>query len=536
MEMKFSNDARNSILNGVEKLTKAVASTLGPAGRNVIVQKNGKAHITKDGATVAEFIKLDDVYENVGADIVREVALKTAEVAGDGTTTSTILANEILRAGIEKADEGVNVRHLKHGIDIGVKEAIRHIKLSARQVEDADDLCDIATISANGDTEVASLVTEAVVAVGKDGIITVEATKGTEDSIDIVTGLEFNRGYMSPYFMTNQMEEVSELENPLILLSEERIGKIETILPTLETAKQSGRPLLIIASDIDNNALATLILNHIRGNMRICVVKTPGFGDKRAEYLQDIALITGATAISKTQGTSFEKVTFEMLGSADKIVVGREKSLIIGGRGDKEKINEVAVSIKTAIENAPTDDAKELLRTRLARLGASVAVIRLGAKTELELMEKKDRVDDAVAATRAVEESGFVIGGGQCLFDISQTMRAAERPCMNKEENLGYNIILDAIQKPFRQILENANVDVCSVIREIAKKETPFHGFDVITTTMVDMDEQGVIDPAKVVFTALQNATSVAGLLLTTECIVPPEEKKEASSMPMEMM
>jgi chaperonin GroEL len=530
-EIHFSDDARNKLYEGVRKLADAVKVTMGPRGRNVLLQKSfGSPAITKDGVSVAREIELADNLENMGAQLVKEVASKTNDEAGDGTTTATVLAHSIFKEGLRNVTAGANPIELKRGMDKACDAILEEVKKISKVVDTKDQIAQVATISANSDKAIGDMISEAMEKVGKDGVITVEEAKGINDELEVVEGMQFDRGYLSPYFVTNVEKMTAELENPYILLSDKKISNLKEILPILEAVNQSGRPLLIIAEDIEGEALSTLVVNRLRGSLNISAVKAPGFGDRRKAMLEDIAVLTGGTVISEELGMTLEKATIEDLGTAARVVIDKDNTTIVDGNGDKEAVKARVATIKNEIANTTSDYDKEKAQERLAKLSGGVAVIKVGAATETEMKEKKDRVDDALSATRAAVEEGIVVGGGVALI------KAASKINLNLEgdEAIGADIILRAVSAPMKQIASNAGFDAGVVVNEVEKSDNQNIGFDAATGEYVDMFEAGIVDPAKVERVAMQNAVSVASLLLTTEATVSDikEDKSAAPAMP----
>ena len=529
-EIKFNIKAREELKNGVDALADAVKVTLGPKGRNVIIEKKyGAPHITKDGVTVAREIELEDPFQNMGAQLVKEVASKTGDQAGDGTTTATVLAQAIVNVGLKNVAAGANPMDLKRGIDKAVSAVIEGIKAQSQEV--GDDLAkieNVARVSANNDEEIGALIAEAMKRVKKEGVITVEEAKGTETTVEVVEGMQFDRGYISPYFITNGEKMECEMDSPYILLYEKKISNLKDILPVLESVAQSGRPLLIIAEDVDNEALATLVVNRIRGSLKICAVKAPGFGDRRKEMLEDIAVLTGGTVISEMKGMQLTQASINDLGSAEKVTVNKDNTTIVNGAGSKEAIAQRVAQIKSQIETTTSSYDKEKLHERLAKLAGGVAVLYIGAPSEVEMKEKKDRVDDALSATRAAIAEGIVPGGGvayiRCLPKLDELKGD------NDDENTGIAIIRRAIEEPLRQIVENAGVEGAVIVQKV-KEGKGDYGYNARTDTFENFFESGVIDPAKVTRVALENAASIAGMFLTTECVI--ADKKEENPAPM---
>ena len=530
-EIHFSDSARNELFEGVKKLADAVKVTMGPRGRNVLIQKSfGAPSITKDGVSVAREIELKDTVENMGAQLVKEVASKTADEAGDGTTTATVLAYSIFKEGLRNITAGANPIEVKRGMDKAAGAIIEELKKIAKEVKDKKEIAQVATISANSDETIGNLIAEAMEKVGKDGVITVEEAKGIIDELEVVEGMQFDRGYLSPYFITDAEKMEAVLENPYILLTDKKITNLKDILPVLEGIQQSGRPLLIIAEDVEGEALATLVVNKLRGILNIAAVKAPGFGDRRKAMLQDIAALTGGTVISEEVGRTLESASVADLGQAGRVVIDKDNTTIVDGKGDKAAVEARIKEIKIQIENTTSDYDREKLQERLAKLSGGVAVIKVGAATETEMKEKKDRVDDALSATKAAVEEGIVIGGGAALI------RAASKVELKLEgdEAIGAAIILRAVNAPLKQIAENAGFDAGVVANNVACADNENIGFNAATGEYVDMLEAGIIDPVKVERVALQNATSVASLLLTTEATVSEikEDKPAAPAMP----
>ncbi|MGY6645537.1 MAG: chaperonin GroEL [Salinarimonas sp.] len=531
-EVKFSTEARDKMLRGVEILAEAVRVTLGPKGRNVVIEKSfGAPRITKDGVTVAKEIELSDKFENMGAQMVREVASKTNDAAGDGTTTATVLAHAIVKEGAKSVAAGMNPMDLKRGIDMAVKAAIQDIRNRARPVNSSGEVAQVGTISANGDKLVGQMIADAMQKVGNEGVITVEEAKTAETEVDIVEGMQFDRGYLSPYFVTNSEKMVAELEDPYILIHEKKLTSLQPMLPILESVVQSGKPLLIVAEDIEGEALATLVVNKLRGGLKIAAVKAPGFGDRRKAMLEDIAILTGGTAVSEDLGIKLENVTLDMLGRAKNVRIEKENTTIVDGAGSKDDIEARVAQIKAQIEETTSDYDREKLQERLAKLAGGVAVIRVGGSSEIEVKEKKDRIDDALNATRAAVEEGIVPGGGTALLRAKGAVDKLTDD--NHDIMAGIKIVSKALEAPLRQIVANAGVEGSIVIGKINENSSATFGFDAQTETFVDMLEAGIVDPAKVVRTALQDAASVASLLVTTEAMVAELPKKDsAPAMP----
>jgi chaperonin GroEL len=522
----YGDEARAKLKAGVDKLANAVKVTLGPRGREVILEKKwGSPVVTKDGVSVAKEIELTDPYENMAAQLVKEVASKTADVAGDGTTTATVLTQAIYEEGLKAIASGANPVYVKRGIDEAVKIIVEELKKISKPVTGRKEIEQVATISANNDPEIGKIIADAMEKVGKDGVITVEESKSAETVLEVTEGMQFDRGYLSPYFVTNPEKMEAVLENPYILIYEKKINNIRELLPVLEKVVQTNRPLLIIAEDVEGEALATLVVNHIKGVLRVCAVKAPGFGERRKAMLQDIAILTGGTAITEDLGIKLESVDLDMLGKADKVVVDKDNTTIIGGKGNPEDIKARIEQIKKQIETTTSEYDKEKLQERLAKLAGGVAIIKVGAATEAELKEKKDRVDDAVHATKAAVEEGIVPGGGIALF------RASRALCNIKEENTdkawGIKIVKNACKVPLKQIAYNAGFEGSVIIEKIKDVDNVNYGFNAATGEYVDMVEAGIIDPTKVVRTALQNAASIAGTMLTAECLVAEIKEKE---------
>ena len=529
-EIKFNIKAREELKNGVDALADAVKVTLGPKGRNVIIEKKfGAPHITKDGVTVAREIELEDPFQNMGAQLVKEVASKTGDQAGDGTTTATVLAQAIVNVGLKNVAAGANPMDLKRGIDKAVSKVVEQIKAQSQEVDnDMAKIENVARISANNDEEIGRLIAEAMEKVKTEGVITVEEAKGTETSVDVVEGMQFDRGYISPYFVTNSEKMECEMDNPYILLYDKKISNLKDMLPILEAAAQSGRALLIIAEDVDNEALATLVVNRLRGSLKICAVKAPGFGDRRKEMLEDIAILTGGTVISEVKGMQLAQATINDLGTAEKVTVNKDNTVIVNGAGSKEAIANRVAQIKSQIETTTSNYDKEKLQERLAKLAGGVAVLYIGAPSEVEMKEKKDRVDDALSATRAAIAEGIVPGGGvayiRCLPALDELKGS------NDDENTGIQIIRRAIEEPLRQIVDNAGVEGAVILQKVKEGSGDF-GYNARTDTFENFFATGVIDPAKVTRVALENAASIAGMFLTTECVI-ADKKEDTPAMP----
>ncbi|RWM67002.1 MULTISPECIES: chaperonin GroEL [Mesorhizobium] len=531
-EVKFHTEAREKMLRGVDILANAVKVTLGPKGRNVVFDKSfGAPRITKDGVTVAKEIELEDKFENMGAQMVREVASKTSDTAGDGTTTATILAQAIVREGAKAVAAGMNPMDLKRGIDKAVDAIVADLKSNARKVTRNDEIAQVGAISANGDAEIGRFLAEAMEKVGNEGVITVEEAKTAETELEVVEGMQFDRGYLSPYFITNQDKMRVELEEPYVLIHEKKLSNLQAMLPVLEAAVQSGKPLLIIAEDVEGEALATLVVNKLRGGLKVAAVKAPGFGDRRKAMLEDIAILTGGTAISEDLGIKLENVTLEMLGRAKKVLIEKENTTIVDGAGRKDEIQARINQIKAQIEDTTSDYDREKLQERLAKLAGGVAVIRVGGSTEIEVKERKDRVDDAMHATRAAVEEGILPGGGVALLRAAKALDnvAVDNP----DQKTGVDIVRRAIEAPVRQIAENAGAEGSIIVGKLRETTDFGYGWNAQTDEFGDLYGQGVIDPAKVVRTALQGAASVAGLLVTTEAMVAEKPKKEAAAPAM---
>ena len=529
-EIKFSIDARDSLKIGVDKLANAVKVTLGPKGRNVIIGKKfGAPHVTKDGVTVAKEIELKDPIENMGAQMVKEVASKTADDAGDGTTTATILAQAIVTAGLKNVAAGANPMDLKRGIDKAVIAVVAELKKISKEVgTDNEKIRQVATISANNDETIGNLIALAMEKVKTEGVITVDEAKGTETTVDVVEGMQFDRGYLSPYFVTDVEKMVAELENPYILIHDKKISNLNELLPILEPAAQSGRGIVIIAEDVDGTALTALVVNRLKGGLKVAAVKAPGFGDRRKAMLEDIAILTGGTVISEEQGFKLENATLEMLGTAEKMTIDKDNTTIVGGAGDKKAISGRVSQIKAQIETTTSDYDKEKLQERLAKLAGGVAVLYVGAATEVEMKEKKDRVDDALAATRAAVEEGIVPGGGVALIRAESALNGFKG--INEDENTGIAIVRRALEEPLRQIIINAGGEGAVVVQKIREGKGDF-GYNARTEEYTNMYAAGVIDPTKVTRVALENAASIAALLLTTECVITDEQTDDAAGM-----
>ena len=529
-EIKFNIKAREELKNGVDALADAVKVTLGPKGRNVIIEKKfGAPHITKDGVTVAREIELEDPFQNMGAQLVKEVASKTGDQAGDGTTTATVLAQAIVNVGLKNVAAGANPMDLKRGIDKAVSKVVEGIKAQSVEVDDDIKMIqDVARVSANNDEEIGRLIAEAMKKVKKEGVITVEEAKGTETSVDVVEGMQFDRGYISPYFVTNSDKMECEMENPYILLYDKKISNLKDMLPVLEAVAQSGRPMLIIAEDVDNEALATLVVNRLRGSLKICAVKAPGFGDRRKEMLEDIAILTNGTVISEVKGMQLSQATVQDLGTAEKVTVNKDNTTIVNGGGNSEAIAARVNQIKAQIETTTSNYDKEKLQERLAKLAGGVAVLYIGAPSEVEMKEKKDRVDDALSATRAAIAEGIVPGGGVAYIRCLPALDELKGD--NDDENTGIAIIRRAIEEPMRQIVANAGVEGAVILQKVREGQGDY-GYNARTDTFENFFETGVIDPAKVTRVALENAASIAGMFLTTECVI-ADKKEDTPAMP----
>ncbi len=528
-EIYFDVEAREKLKRGVDALANAVKVTLGPKGRNVIIGKKfGAPQMTKDGVTVAKEIELKDPIENMGAQMVKEVASKTADIAGDGTTTATVLAQAIINAGLKNVAAGANPMDLKRGIDKAVTEVVKHLKSISKEVgSDNSKIKQIASISANNDDTIGSLIAQAMKVVGNDGVITVEEAKGTETEVKTVEGMQFDRGYLSPYFVTNAEKMITELENPYVLIYDKKISNMKELLPVLEPAVQSGKPLLIIAEDIDGEALATLVVNRIRGSLKVAAVKAPGFGDRRKAMLEDIAILTGGQVISEERGLTLENTTLDMLGQVGKVEIDKDNTTIINGGGRKEDIKARVGQIRAQIESTTSDYDKEKLQERLAKLAGGVAVLYVGAATEVEMKEKKDRVDDALAATRAAVEEGIVPGGGVALIRTIESLDKLKG--LNEDENTGIAIVKRAVEEPLRQIIQNAGEEGAIIVQKVKDGKNDF-GFNARTEVFENLYKAGVIDPTKVTRIAIENAASIASMLLTTECVI-ADEIEDSSAM-----
>ncbi|WHF51059.1 chaperonin GroEL [Chryseobacterium gotjawalense] len=530
-EIKFDIESRDALKRGVDALANAVKVTLGPKGRNVVIEKSfGAPHVTKDGVSVAKEIELEDRVENMGAQMVKEVASRTSDIAGDGTTTATVLAQAIVREGLKNVAAGANPMDLKRGIDKAVSEVVKNLQSQSQKVGDSSEkIKQVASISANNDDTIGTLIAEAFGKVGKEGVITVEEAKGTDTTVDVVEGMQFDRGYQSPYFVTNPEKMVAELENPYILLVEKKISSMKDLLPVLEPVAQAGKSLLIICEEVEGEALATLVVNKLRGSLKIAAVKAPGFGDRRKAMLEDIAILTGGTVISEERGFTMENATLEMLGTAEKVVIDKDNTTLVNGGGDEAQIKGRVSQIKAQMETTTSDYDKEKLQERLAKLAGGVAVLYVGAASEVEMKEKKDRVDDALHATRAAVEEGIVPGGGVALVRSIPALDTLKGD--NQDQDTGIKIVKRAIEEPLRQIVANAGGEGSVIVAKVAEGSGDF-GFNAKNDEFVNMYEAGIIDPTKVVRVALENAASVAGMLLTTECVI-TEIKSAEPAMPM---
>ncbi|MEO0398415.1 MAG: chaperonin GroEL [Pseudomonadota bacterium] len=530
-EVKFDAEAREKMLRGVDILANAVKVTLGPKGRNVVIDKSfGAPRTTKDGVTVAKEIELEDKFENMGAQMVREVASKTNDVAGDGTTTATVLAQAIVKEGAKSVAAGMNPMDLKRGVDLAVGKVIADIQSRSTKIAASSEIAQVGTISANGEKEIGEMIAQAMEKVGNEGVITVEEAKSLETELDVVEGMQFDRGYLSPYFITNADKMIAELEDPYILLHEKKLSNLQSMLPLLEAVVQSGRPLLIIAEDVEGEALATLVVNKLRGGLKIAAVKAPGFGDRRKAMLEDIAVLTGGQVISEDLGIKLENVTLDQLGTSKKVAINKDDTTIVDGAGSKDDIDARTSQIRKQIEDTTSDYDREKLQERLAKLAGGVAVIKVGGATEVEVKERKDRVDDALNATRAAVEEGIVPGGGSALLYASKALEGLSGE--NADQDAGVQIVRKALQAPIRQIVENAGGEGSIVVGKLLEQSDAKFGFNAQTEEYVDLISTGIIDPAKVVRTALQDAASVAGLLITTEAMVAEAPKKDAGGAP----
>ena len=531
-DIKFDIDAREGLKRGVDALANAVKVTLGPRGRNVIISKSfGSPQVTKDGVTVAKEIELEDALENMGAQMVKEVASKTNDLAGDGTTTATVLAQAIVKEGLKNVASGANPMDLKRGIDKAVAKIVEHLAKQAKEVgSSSEKIKQVASISANNDDTIGELIAQAFEKVGKEGVITVEEAKGTDTYVDVVEGMQFDRGYLSPYFVTDSEKMVAELDHPYILLYDKKISTMKDLLPVLEPVAQSGKPLLIIAEDIDGEALATLVVNKLRGTLRIAAVKAPGFGDRRKAMLEDIAILTGGTVIAEERGFTLENATIDMLGTAERVSIDKDNTTIVNGAGKSDDIKARVAQIKAQIENTSSDYDREKLQERLAKLSGGVAVLYIGAASEVEMKEKKDRVDDALHATRAAVEEGIVAGGGIALIRTKNVLGKLKP--LNADEETGIKIILKALEAPLRTIVENAGVEGSVIVARVLEASRDAYGYNAKTGTYTDMFKAGIIDPKKVTRVALENAASVAGMILTTECALVDIKDDKAAAMP----
>ncbi len=527
-DVRFSTDARDKMLRGVDILANAVRVTLGPKGRNVVLDKSyGAPRVTKDGVTVAKEIELEDKFENMGAQMLREVASKTSDIAGDGTTTATVLAQAIVKEGVKLVAAGMNPMDLKRGIDLAVGEVVKDIARQAKKVSGSDEIAQVGTVAANGEKAIGDMIAKAMQKVGNEGVITVEEAKSFESELEVVEGMQFDRGYISPYFITNAEKMMADLESPYILIYEKKLSNMPALLPLLEAVVQAGKPLLVIAEDVEGEALATLVVNKLRGGLKVAAVKAPGFGDRRKAMLQDIAVLTGGELISEDLGIKLENVTVQMLGRAKRVTITKDDTTIIHGAGKKADIEARIAQIKAQIEDTTSDYDKEKLQERLAKLAGGVAVIKVGGSSEIEVKERKDRVDDALNATRAAVEEGIVPGGGVALLWASRSIKAKGD---NEDQEAGINIVRRALQAPIRQIAENAGVEGSIVVGKVTDQKSASFGYDAQTGEYGDLIKKGIIDPAKVVRVALQDASSVAGLLVTTEAMVAEMPKKESGA------
>ena len=525
--VKFSDDARGRMLSGVNVLADAVKATLGPKGRNVVLQKSyGAPRVTKDGVSVAKDIELKDKFANMGAQMLKEVASKTADVAGDGTTTATVLAQAIVREGHKAIATGINPMDLKRGIDAAVTNAVEHLHNLSRPCSDNKSIRQVATVSANWNDDIGEIIAKAMERVGRDGVITVEEGKSLHNELEVVEGMQFDRGYLSPYFVTNTEKMQVELDNPYLLLVDKKVTQIRELLPLLEAVAKAGRPLVIVAEDMEGEALATLVVNNMRGILKVAAVKAPGFGDRRKAMLQDLAILTKGTVISEDVGLSLEKVELEQLGSAKRVVIGKDNTTVVDGQGDKADIESRVAQLRQEIDKSTSDYDKEKLQERIAKLAGGVAVIKVGAATEVEMKEKKDLVDDALHATRAAVEEGIVPGGGIALIRAAQAVTKADLSVANEEQKLGVNIAVRAMEEPFRQIVTNAGLESSVVLSQVRQNEGTY-GFNAQSEQYGDMLDMGILDPTKVTRTALQNAASIAGLMLTTEAMVADAPSKQ---------
>ena len=532
-DVKFSADAREKMLKGIDTLANAVSVTLGPKGRNVVIDRSfGAPRVTKDGVTVAKEIELSDKFENMGAQLVREVASKQNDAAGDGTTTATVLAQSIVREGAKAVAAGMNPMDLKRGIDMAVAKAVEDLVARAKSVKTNEEIAQVGTISANGEKEIGDFLAQAMEKVGNEGVITVEEAKSLETELEVVEGMQFDRGYLSPYFVTNSEKMVTELENPMILLHEKKLSNLQAMLPVLESVVQSSRPLLIVAEDVEGEALATLVVNKLRGGLKVAAVKAPGFGDRRKAMLEDMAILTGGTVISEDVGISLENVTMDMLGTAKKVRITKDDTTIVDGAGASDQIEARCNQIRAQIEDTSSDYDREKLQERLAKLAGGIAVIRVGGATEVEVKERKDRVDDAYHATRSAVQEGIVAGGGVALLYATRALEGLSGA--NEDQNTGIAIVRRALQAPVRKIVENAGHEGSVIVGKLFDQKDTDYGFDAQSGEFTNMVKAGIIDPVKVVRTAIQDAASVAGLLITTEAMVTeiPEDKAAAPAMP----
>jgi chaperonin GroEL len=530
-DVKFSTDARERMLRGVDILANAVKVTLGPKGRNVVLDKSyGAPRVTKDGVTVAKDIELKDKFENMGAQMVREVASRTSDIAGDGTTTATVLAQAIVREGVKSVAAGMNPMDLKRGIDLAVQTVVEDLKKRSRKISSNAEIAQVGTISANGDVEIGGMLAEAMQRVGNEGVITIEEAKSFDTELEVVEGMQFDRGYLSPYFITDAEKMQAVLDDPYVLIHEKKLSGLQTMLPLLEAVVQSGKPLLIIAEDVEGEALATLVVNRLRGGLKVAAVKAPGFGDRRKAMLQDIAVLTGGTAISEDVGIKLENVTLDMLGRAKRVIITKDETTVVSGSGKKADIQARCSQLKAQIEETTSDYDREKLQERLAKLAGGVAVIRVGGMTETEVKERKDRVDDALHATRAAVEEGIVPGGGTAL--LRSAAKLAKLEVENADQMVGIRIVRRALEAPLRQIAENAGTDGSIVIGKVLENKDQQWGYNAQTGKYTDLVKDGVIDPTKVVRAALQHAGSVAGLLITTEAMIADKPEKKAPGMP----
>ncbi len=526
-QLKFNEEARQALIKGVEKMSNAVKVTLGPKGRNVVLDKKfGAPTVTNDGVTIAKEIELEDPFENMGAQLLKEVATKTNDIAGDGTTTATVLAYSIIKEGLKSVAAGINPMEIKRGISRAVEVAVSEIKKSAKTIKEKEEISQVAAISANNDNEIGELIADAMEKVGKDGVITVEESKSMETNLEVVEGMQFDRGYLSPYFVTNRDTMATVLENPYILIHDKKISSMKDLLPVLEKVAQAGKPMLLIAEDVEGEALATLVVNNLRGTLNVCAVKAPGFGDRRKAMLEDIAVLTGGQVVSEELGLKLENTEVNQLGRAKMIKIDKENTTVIEGAGKEKDVKDRIAQIKVQIEETTSDYDKEKLQERLAKLAGGVAVINVGAATEVELKEKKHRVEDALSATRAAIEEGIIPGGGLTLIQAVKAMGKADIEDLTADEKVGFRIVTRALEEPIRQIAENAGLDG-AIVADKAKNEKKGIGFNAQTMEWVEMLKSGIIDPAKVTRSALQNAASIASLLLTTECSITDIPEKE---------